>query len=56
MHALLAERRCDLPRDVVRAFDEVRDDEDIAHALAAIGAEDSPAASRAHRGNVYVGR
>ena len=39
MHAALAKRRGDLARDVVRALDQVGDDEDVAHALAAVGAE-----------------
>ena len=39
MHAALAKRRRDLARDVMRALDEIGDDEDVADALAAVGAK-----------------
>ena len=58
--AALAKRRDDLARDVVRALDEVGDDEDVADALAAVGAEVAlqhrAQASCAQAGSVYVGR
>ena len=38
VHVVVAERRCDLARDVMRALDEVRDDQHVADALAAVGA------------------
>ena len=39
MHVVVAERQRDLARDVVGALDEVGDDDDVADALAAVGAE-----------------
>ena len=55
MHVAVAERRGDLARDVMRALDEVRDDEDVADALAAVGAQVA-AASALIAASVYVGR
>jgi len=52
MHALVAERRDDLARDVMRALDQIRDHQDIADALAAVGAR----VARQIHVSVYVGK
>ena len=41
MHGLLAKREDNLARDVMRAFDEINHDGDVADSLAAIGAEEA---------------